>query len=193
MAPVIDPAKTTALLNAKGDPMVCGLCSHDGDMCCRCKTGEKELLPPLSDLELNKLEAALTREEFQTAVTEAANTLLFLKQVRRLFIDGRGGDVQRVFPSSGTHRRLSINEDGFCTLLGPEGCVLPREARPFICRLYPFWFTGHQLQVFQNPGCLALNQSRTVSGLCQQLGTSPEELRSLHGKLRQAWGFHRQN
>ena len=192
MAPVIDPVKTVEDFDAEGNPMVCGLCSRDGDMCCRCKKGEEELLPPLSDLELNKMEAALTPELFRSAVTEATNTLLFLKQVRRLFLDG-GADVQRVFPSDGTHRRLSIHDNGYCTLLGPDGCFLPKEARPFICRLYPFWFTGHRLQVFQNPGCLALNQSRTVSGLCQQLGTTPDELKILHGKLRQAWGFHRQS
>ena len=40
----------------------------------------------------------------------------------------------------GTRRVLRRLPDGACTFLGARGCELPLEARPLVCRLYPFGY-----------------------------------------------------
>jgi Fe-S-cluster containining protein len=40
--------------------------------------------------------------------------------------------------SDGTRRMLKRKPDGDCTFLGPQGCVLPTDVRPLVCRLYPW-------------------------------------------------------
>ena len=39
---------------------------------------------------------------------------------------------------NGTRAVLVRKEGGDCSFLGAEGCVLPEETRPLVCRLYPF-------------------------------------------------------
>ncbi|HEY1064825.1 MAG TPA: hypothetical protein VGE52_01890 [Pirellulales bacterium] len=38
----------------------------------------------------------------------------------------------------GTRAALHRRPDGDCTFLGPQGCVLPMETRPIVCRMYPY-------------------------------------------------------
>lgn len=38
----------------------------------------------------------------------------------------------------GTRRMLKRRADGDCTFLGEQGCVLPLDVRPLVCRLYPW-------------------------------------------------------
>jgi len=57
------------------------------------------------------------------------------------------------FQPDGTRRVLKKQANGDCTFLGPAGCVLPLEARPLVCRLYPFDFTAEGIQDELVPGC----------------------------------------
>lgn len=41
----------------------------------------------------------------------------------------------------GTRRMLRRQANGDCVFLGAAGCRLPLDARPLVCRLYPFAFT----------------------------------------------------
>jgi Fe-S-cluster containining protein len=43
-----------------------------------------------------------------------------------------------VFRADGTRRVLSRWPDGACFFLGAQGCALPAEVRPLVCRLHPF-------------------------------------------------------
>lgn len=40
--------------------------------------------------------------------------------------------------ADGTRRMLRRMPSGACSFLGQQGCVLPTEVRPLVCRLYPF-------------------------------------------------------
>jgi Fe-S-cluster containining protein len=40
--------------------------------------------------------------------------------------------------ADGSRRMLKRKPDGDCTFLGPQGCVLPTDVRPLVCRLYPW-------------------------------------------------------
>ena len=51
-----------------------------------------------------------------------------------------------VFRADGTRRILKHQPNGDCTFLGEQGCKLPLEVRPLICRLYPFDYTEAGIQ-----------------------------------------------
>lgn len=46
--------------------------------------------------------------------------------------------------ADGTRRMLKRTPQG-CTFLGQQGCVLPEDVRPLICRLYPWEYTEEGL------------------------------------------------
>ncbi len=50
-----------------------------------------------------------------------------------------------VFRSDGTRRVLRRTDAQGCIFLGPQGCRLPLEVRPLVCRLYPFEYTERGL------------------------------------------------
>lgn len=47
-----------------------------------------------------------------------------------------------IHPGASGHR----GQAGDCTFLGPQGCVLPIETRPFVCRLYPFMYNEWRME-----------------------------------------------
>jgi len=61
--------------------------------------------------------------------------------------------VQHVFRPDGTRRVLRQRPDGDCMFLGGQGCVLPQNVRPLICRLYPFGFDADGLDDSPSTAC----------------------------------------
>ena len=56
---------------------------------------------------------------------------------------------------------LKRQPDGDCTFLGEQGCVLPLETRPLICRLYPYDYSEQGIRDELAAGCpLELAASR---------------------------------
>jgi len=53
----------------------------------------------------------------------------------------------------GTRRVLRQEPNGDCTFLGSLGCRLPADARPLICRLYPFDFNEQGILPVLAKGC----------------------------------------
>jgi Fe-S-cluster containining protein len=53
----------------------------------------------------------------------------------------------------GTRRLLKQQANGDCYFLGEHGCRLPAEARPLICRLYPFDFNEQGIVPTLAKGC----------------------------------------
>jgi Fe-S-cluster containining protein len=45
-----------------------------------------------------------------------------------------------VFKPDGSRRVLARREGGDCCYLCPDGCLLPLDARPLVCRLYPYTY-----------------------------------------------------
>jgi Fe-S-cluster containining protein len=58
-----------------------------------------------------------------------------------------------VFREDGTRRVLRRLPNGDCTFLGEQGCVLPLEVRPLICRIYPYDFNEEGLKESLARGC----------------------------------------
>ena len=61
--------------------------------------------------------------------------------------------LAKVFRPDGSRRVLKHQENGDCIFLGSAGCTLPVEARPLICRLYPFDYSAEGLKSEPASGC----------------------------------------
>jgi len=61
--------------------------------------------------------------------------------------------MRQVFRADGTRRILKRENGGDCTFLGPQGCRLPLEVRPLICRLYPYDFNEQGIKQELTRGC----------------------------------------
>jgi hypothetical protein len=172
-----------------GDPAACAVCGARGETCCRVEPGGEEFCFPLSPMEWERIRecmGAVLGEKGWFA--EEINTDGFLANLRRLF-PGCGAALERLFPAYRPHLRLAVDETGACVFLGPEGCRLPREARPYYCRLYPAWVVGGRVTLFTPEHCEVVARGRNVPGLLRELGTTAAEIRLLYGRLRLAWGL----
>lgn len=164
---------------------VCARCARFSGTCCTLTPGQEEFCFPLSARERAAMEAAGAKAEH---FTRQANTPGFLDNLCRLF-PGEAGTIQALFPAEGSHDRLTVSLTGECQLLGPAGCLLPRQARPFYCRLFPFWIrTGRQLY-FEFDHCQAQRESQGGSGLLERLGMTGADVRHAYSELRRAWGL----
>ncbi len=169
-----------------GDPHVCKRCTDRGPTCCRLQPGEEEVCFPLSEMERDRI---LEFAKDKGAFVQQPNTRPFVENIKRLF-PGDKELIEQLFPEHHFHLRLATRQDGSCVFLGPEGCTLPREARPHYCLVFPFWITGgSRMTVFTPPGCLAVEESGTVLKLLEHMGMTEAEVRHLHGRIRLAWGL----
>lgn len=58
-----------------------------------------------------------------------------------------------VFRDDGTRRVVRRLENGDCMFLGEQGCVLPLETRPLICRIYPYDYNAEGIKPDLAHGC----------------------------------------
>lgn len=116
------------------------------------------------------------------------NSEAFINNVCRLF-PGEEVAVRELFPEGKEHFRLAVDSTGACRFLGPGGCEIPREIRPYYCRLYPFWMVGSDVTFFDSPTCLARREARTLIRMLAALDVSKADVKDLYGRLRLAWGL----
>ena len=89
---------------------------------------------------------------------------------------------EHVFRSDGTRRVLKRREGGDCTFLGEQGCVLPLETRPLICRLYPYDYTAAGLRDELARGC-PMELLPEGQGLLQALDIQRQDALRWHRQL----------
>lgn len=90
--------------------------------------------------------------------------------------------VEHVFLEDGTRRVLKQLPDGDCTFLGPQGCSLPLEVRPLICRLFPFDYNEQGIYDELANGC-PLELVRPGMKLLDELDIKLEDARRWHAQL----------
>lgn len=61
--------------------------------------------------------------------------------------------LERVLRPDGSRRILKRQSNGDCGFLGEQGCRLPLEVRPLICRIYPFDFNEQGIYDTLAKGC----------------------------------------
>lgn len=180
----------SALTDLPGDSRarseyVCARCARIGPTCCFVTPGEEQACFPLSVAEKDRIREALPDVG---AFAMVPNSPRFLEHMLKLFPRDEAR-VRELFPERKEHMRLATDAQGNCRLLGPEGCLLPVESRPYYCRVFPFWFQRGQLTAFLPADCLAAREKRSVAGLLKTFGVAPVRLRELFGRLRLAWGL----
>ncbi|WP_319760269.1 zinc/iron-chelating domain-containing protein [Maridesulfovibrio sp.] len=168
------------------DPFVCARCAEKGKTCCELTPGTEEVCFPVSDYERERiLECAPDSGGFVLQL----NSPLFIENLLKLF-PGQRRTVKELFPPGGMHYRLEVDSGGKCLFLGSGGCVIPKEARPLYCRLFPFWTDeSGRITLLEVESCLAQQENKTPGKLFKTLGISQSEVRELHSQLRIAWGF----
>ena len=171
--------------NTAGDPGICAACAKAGSTCCYIAPDGSELCFPLS-----RPEAARLRRQVGSALRlgEAPNSREFLETMYNLF-PGESEVVNKIFPAGKKHLTLAVDERGFCVHLGKNGCALPRNVRPWFCRIFPFWIERGNLTGFAAPYCLASRQILTVQGLLRKMGQSESDVLEIYNCLRRDWGF----
>lgn len=175
--------------DADAESDVCARCANTSGTCCTLTPGQEEYCFPLS---------AGERAGMESAGAQAAhfflqpNTEAFVGNLCRLF-PGESGAIRMLFPAGGAHDRLAISPQGACLLLGQRGCLLPREARPLYCRLFPFWIrTGRELY-FEMDRCQAQKEAGGGgAGLLLRLRMTSANVRTMYHELRKAWGLPEQ-
>jgi Fe-S-cluster containining protein len=112
----------------------------------------------------------------------------FLRAMKNLF-PGCGAGLEALFPSPGNHAILPILSDGSCVFLGPSGCDLPRDTRPWYCRLFPLWFHKKKIDRFIPRECLITREVHSVGGILAALGIDAAGALELHASLCRDWGL----
>lgn len=105
----------------------CARCASMQRTCCQ----RAEIL--LTDGDMARIEAHTGRRDFWERCAPADPA----------YIEDQDDDpnwVRYTVEPDGTRRVLRRGPDG-CGFLGAQGCTLPMEVRPLVCRLYPFSYT----------------------------------------------------
>lgn len=169
------------------DAEVCARCARGSGTCCTLSPGQEEFCFPLSAAERAAMEAAGAGPE---CFHRQENTPGFVDNLCRLF-PGEDEALRALFPPGESHDRLGLTDTLACRLLGPGGCALSREARPYYCRLFPFWVRGGAVLYFDFQQCLAVRERRGSGQMYTALGMGEGDARELYACLRQAWGLKR--
>ncbi len=171
------------------DALVCVRCATLGPTCCSMDPDETGACFPLSRAEWERLapHAAQAGSGVEEARAWEDNSPEFLRIMKRLF-PGQSARLEELFPPGKKHARLALKGDG-CCFLGPEGCRLPRSARPRYCRIFPFWVQHGRMDCFLPEGCLAVKEGRGLKALLQSLGADEQEIKELYLELRKDWGL----
>ncbi|MCU0875362.1 MAG: hypothetical protein MUE50_23780 [Pirellulaceae bacterium] len=90
--------------------------------------------------------------------------------------------VRYVIRPDGTRRVLLQRSGGDCLFLGMQGCELPLEARPLVCRLYPYDFDESGIADTPAQGC-PVHVLDSWRQLLAEMDMNLEEARQWHRQL----------
>lgn len=88
----------------------------------------------------------------------------------------------RVFLPNGTRRVLRQKPGGDCTFLGEQGCQLPVDVRPLVCKLYPFDYGAEGILTRLASGC-PVELLLPGQSLTEELQMSAEHAETLRAQL----------
>ena len=166
------------------DAPICARCAATGPTCCHAQPDELPYCFPLSESEEERI------KQFDPSLVcpEEPNSLAFLDCMTSLFPDLRGR-IPDIFPNGESHKRLPVTSDGYCIYLGPNGCVLPRDIRPWYCLAFPFWVQHGNIIALRCSCCLARKKFFGLKALMKAFGVTPDYIHRACAGLRKAWGL----
>ena len=90
--------------------------------------------------------------------------------------------LETVIQPDGSRRVLRRRENGDCQFLGANGCTLPIEVRPLICRIYPYDYNEQGLHQRLASGC-PLELLRPQESLLAALDVDRHQADAWHKQL----------
>lgn len=107
---------------------LCAKCAKERITCCQ----QREIYITLGDVERI------------SAYTDQVEFIEFRVPTDPAYLDQDDDPVWKeyVFRADNSRRVLKRDEKGNCTFLKKNGCELPEDIRPLVCRLYPFSYTS---------------------------------------------------
>jgi len=171
--------------NQLDNPHSCQRCAEIGPTCCSLDPGDEDSCFPLSRPEWERI---VNWSEDLGAFAESPNSPTFINTLR-IFFPGENQKIAGLFPEYAWHMRLAVDQKGACLFLGSAGCKLPREMRPWYCRIFPFWVRKGKVILLNANKCLAFRETRTIRPALALFDTSTEDILQLYGQLRLAWGL----
>lgn len=172
-------------LTHTGDSDICRRCSLVGPTCCRIATGQEDFCFPLSQTEKERIQEHVPHTG---GFAISPNSKAFIDYACRLF-PGEEDAIRALFPEGKEHFRLAVDTLGACRFLGPEGCEIPQEVRPYYCRLFPFWMVECEVIFFDSPTCLARREEKSLNRMLRSLDMTRAAVTDLYGRLRLVWGL----
>ena len=150
------------------EEFLCARCARHMKTCCQ----TPEVYVTLGDVE--RIAGHLGRNDFAH----------FKVATDPVYLDHDDDPVWRehVIREDNSRRVLKRLPDGDCSLLGPQGCTLPLEVRPLICRLYPYDYDEQGIRDELTPGC-PLELVRPGLGLLDELDIKLDNARRWHKQL----------
>ena len=97
--------------------------------------------------------------------------------------------LEKIFAPDEQHLRLATLPAGHCVFLKETGCALPRNARPWFCKLFPLWVYQQELTAFTPKYCLLTKAAKTPLAVLQKLELTLEEAQHTYNQLRLDWGL----
>lgn len=164
--------------------LVCARCAEIQTSCCEINPGEDGLLFPLFPEEVERICKYTGREDW---VVNEPNVDRFAAVMKRAFPHDAAA-VEAIFASTENHQRLGLTKDGVCVFIGEKGCTLPRNVRPYHCRLFPLWMRGKRIMVLEAV-CLARREAKSLDQLLESIRTDRAEIRETFRLLRKSWGL----
>lgn len=136
-APPADPASDASAAS----PMLCRVCARMGHTCCQ----GHDIFITLGDCRRIAAHTGLNAFFEYRGCVDAG------------YADQADDPVwaQRVFRSDGSRRVLKRQPNDDCLFLAPDGCRLPLDVRPLVCRLYPHTYSARGLDLVWDPECPA--------------------------------------
>ena len=148
---------------------LCALCATRGKTCCQ--GGDRDIFITKGDLD--RIKAFCAREDFYE----------FRRPTDPAYADNDDDPVWSafVFKSDGTRRVLKKTTTG-CSFLKVDGCSLPLDIRPLVCRLYPYDYNSNGLYEKFAEGCPT---GLLIAGqtLDKCLGMNPSDAQAWHQTL----------
>ena len=111
------------------------------------------------------------------------NGFVTFKRIAAEYEDAAGDSTwsSLILQADGSRRILKRTADNSCCFLRRQGCVLPTEVRPLLCRIYPYNFTEEGLAGI-SAGCpLALAHDWQV--ILEEMGMLPALALNWHQTL----------
>jgi Fe-S-cluster containining protein len=174
---------------------ICARCAAKGPTCCQLAAPDSaesaHICFPISENEQQRIKNCLVNNLPPVDLfTNTPNSESFLAAMLTLF-PAEEPVLKKLHPAQAEHARMNLNTDGSCVCLSKSsGCILSVDARPWYCRIFPFWVIKNRLLVFTSADCLAVKQKK-LPEILQVFSADKNTVFALYENLRRDWGFPR--